>query len=385
MKIKLVLLFVLAYCLTSHAQILVKQSTATTVNFKLTKIADGTDDTGATVTSITLKIVKHSDTSSSSVTSVSCAASGSSNDCVHVAAGLYNAELTASNTDTLGRLDVCAVISADYTDCTRYEVLSPIAYTMVVNGGSITGTAQSATGTTIVLASASAFSDDELNGGIIEITGGTGVGQFRQIDDYVGSTDTATVTTWTTNPDSTSTYRITPMFVLQTASSVSSAVWAETTRQLTGSQTFNITGNLSGTVGSVTGAVGSVGSGGITAASLAADAITAAKIASDVTTELQTGLYQLQKNTATATDRISFFAYDTSGALTKTASAVTCQISKDGGTPATVTDAPVEVEFTAGAIWKFGLTQAETNANYAALVCTGTGLADTPLLIEFQH
>jgi hypothetical protein len=335
-----------------------------------------------------------------------------------VAAGLYNAELTSSNTDTLGRMDVCAVISGDYTDCVRYEVLSPLAYSMAVDGGAITGTAQSATGTTLVLAAASSYANDELNGGIIEITSGTGAGQFRQIDDYVGSTDTATVATWTTNPDSTSKYRITPMFVLQSSAGLSAAVWAETTRQLTGTQTFNltgnVTGNLSGSVGSVTGAVGSVtgsvgsvtgavgsvtgnvggnvtgsvgsvAAGGITASSLAADSITAAKIASDVTTEVQTGLYQLKKNTATATDRIKFFAYDVTGALTKLASAVTCQISKDGGTPATVTDAPVEVEFATGAIWKFGLTQAETNADDAAIVCTGTGLASTPIYIEFQH
>jgi hypothetical protein len=43
---------------------------------------------------------------------------------------------------------------------------------------------------------------------------------------------------------------------------IGTAVWATTTRQLTGTQTFNvtgdITGNLSGSVGSVTGAVGSV-------------------------------------------------------------------------------------------------------------------------------
>lgn len=356
------LLLVACFGVSLEAQILVKQSTATTVNFKLTKISDGTDDTAATVTNITLKIVKHSDTSSSSVTSVACAASGSSNDCVHVAAGLYNAELTSSNTDTLGRLDVCATITGDYTDCTRYEVLSPLAYSMAVNGGSITGTAQSATGTTLVLASASAFADDELNGGIIEITGGQGAGQFRQIDDYVGSTDTATVATWTTTPNSTSTYRITPLIVLQTSAGISSAVWAETTRTITGTA-----------------------SGAITATSLAADAITAAKVAADVTTEVQTGLYQLQKNTATSTDRIKFFAYDTSGAVTKSASAVTCQISVDGAAPTTVTDAPVEVEFTTGAYWKFGLTQAETNGDQAMLMCTGTGLADTPISIEFQH
>lgn len=53
-----------------------------------------------------------------------------------------------------------------------------------------------------------------------------------------------------------------------------------------GTITANITGNLSGSAGSVTGAVGSVAAGGITAGSFAADAITAAKVAADVGTEI---------------------------------------------------------------------------------------------------
>jgi hypothetical protein len=48
--------------------------------------------------------------------------------------------------------------------------------------------------------------------------------------------------------------------------------------------------STTGAVGSVTGAVGSVAAGGITAASFAANAITAAKLDPDVTTELQAGL-----------------------------------------------------------------------------------------------
>jgi hypothetical protein len=55
-------------------------------------------------------------------------------------------------------------------------------------------------------------------------------------------------------------------------------------------------------VASVSGAVGSVGAGGITAASFAADAITAAKLAADVTTELQSGLA-----TAAALDAVDNF------------------------------------------------------------------------------
>ena len=70
------------------------------------------------------------------------------------------------------------------------------------------GTAQSATGTTLVLASGAAFANDELIGATILITGGTGVGQARTITDYVGSTDTATVDTWTTTPSGTITYKV---------------------------------------------------------------------------------------------------------------------------------------------------------------------------------
>ena len=69
------------------------------------------------------------------------------------------------------------------------------------------GTAQSATGTTLVLRSAAAFADSELIGATVIITGGTtGVGQSRIITANVGSTDTVTVDTWTTTPTGTITY-----------------------------------------------------------------------------------------------------------------------------------------------------------------------------------
>lgn len=141
---KRILLIGALVCLavSAHAQVLLKQSTATTVNGKLTKIADGTDHTGLDVTSITLKIIKHSDTLASTVTSVACAASGSANDCVEIASsGVYNAELSAANTDTLGRLDVCFLASGDYTDCTRFMVVDPASYNANVTGSltSVTG------------------------------------------------------------------------------------------------------------------------------------------------------------------------------------------------------------------------------------------------------
>lgn len=69
------------------------------------------------------------------------------------------------------------------------------------------GTAQSATGTTIVLRSAATFADDTLNGATIAVYGSTqGYWQTRSITDYVLSTDTATVDTWTVTPSGTITY-----------------------------------------------------------------------------------------------------------------------------------------------------------------------------------
>lgn len=73
-----------------------------------------------------------------------------------------------------------------------------------------TGTAQAGASTTITLKSASNSTDDYYNGLYITITGGTGSGQIRIIEDYVGSTKVATVDrVWTTTPNSTSTYSIT--------------------------------------------------------------------------------------------------------------------------------------------------------------------------------
>ena len=75
-----------------------------------------------------------------------------------------------------------------------------------------TGTAQAGTANTITLKAASSFtSDDQPNGMFIEITAGTGAGQTRHIDDYVGATKVLTVfPNWDTAPDNTSNYSIQP-------------------------------------------------------------------------------------------------------------------------------------------------------------------------------
>jgi hypothetical protein len=69
------------------------------------------------------------------------------------------------------------------------------------------GTAQSATSTTLVLDSSASFADDTANGMTLVACGSTqGYCQSRAVTDYVSSTDTATVSTWTVTPSGTITY-----------------------------------------------------------------------------------------------------------------------------------------------------------------------------------
>lgn len=80
--------------------------------------------------------------------------------------------------------------------------------TMLARMGVISsGTAQSATSTTVVLASAETFADDTLIGATILVHGSTqGYWQQAIITDNVLSTDTVTVDTWTVTPSGTITY-----------------------------------------------------------------------------------------------------------------------------------------------------------------------------------
>jgi len=70
-------------------------------------------------------------------------------------------------------------------------------------------TAQAGGASTITLDASASAVDDEYNDMAITIVSGTGVGQTRYISDYVGSTKVGTVgSAWTTQPDSSSVFRI---------------------------------------------------------------------------------------------------------------------------------------------------------------------------------
>ena len=70
------------------------------------------------------------------------------------------------------------------------------------------GTAQAGASATITLASGASSADDKYNNFTIVLTGGTGSGQTKTITDYTGSTRVANVSSWSTNPDNTTTYEI---------------------------------------------------------------------------------------------------------------------------------------------------------------------------------
>lgn len=118
--------------------------------------------------------------------------------------------------------EIAAILAAVDT-----EVAALVAATYVR-----TGTAQAGAGTTITLDAGASAVDDFYNKTLIVITAGTGAGQSRFIDDYVGATKVATVATWATNPSSDSVFYILPFGAIAgatapTAAEVADAVWAE--------------------------------------------------------------------------------------------------------------------------------------------------------------
>jgi len=95
-------------------------------------------------------------------------------------------------------------------DTSEYHIYSPI---MFLEGGADSlahkGSAQSGAADSITLASDASSENDAYNGMQVKITGGTGEGQVREITDYTGSSNRATVDSdWDTNPDNTSEYLV---------------------------------------------------------------------------------------------------------------------------------------------------------------------------------
>ena len=102
------------------------------------------------------------------------------------------------------RLDMQYLVVLTFTDCQNTYGVDPCTA-----GRRATGTAQSGTDRSIRLNAGASATDDEFNGMVVRLTGGTGSGQERTILDYDGTTKDASVTVaWDTNPDVTSDFDI---------------------------------------------------------------------------------------------------------------------------------------------------------------------------------
>jgi len=100
---------------------------------------------------------------------------------------------------------VLSILSIPITDDDLYNELNSLRKTQIQD----TSTATAGAAGTLTDTAQRKEADDYWNGGTIEIIGGTGPNQMRDITDFVQSTGVISVTpNWATNPDNTSRYRI---------------------------------------------------------------------------------------------------------------------------------------------------------------------------------
>lgn len=383
-----------------------RQSTASQV-VRIGPFVDDTDfktaKAGLTIANTDLKLYKGN--------AATTETNKNSGGATHVAAGRYQLTLDATDTSALGRLDLYCKMSGALEVWAEYEVLPANVYdslflgtdlldanasqlggtaqtgrdvgasvllssgtgtgqvslssgTVTLTDGSLsaakfaadalarmgvigTGTAQSASATGVVLASADAYADNVLIGMTILVFGSTqGYWQSRVITDNALTGDAVTVDTWTVTPSGTITYIIlgTPpgstsapvpsqvvafsaagladLFDTDSGTTYASAVAGSVVKEIAdnaagggldaagvraavGLATANLDTQLSGiqsdtdniqtripaalVSGRIDASVGAMAANVLTATAIAADAITDAKVASDVTIASVTG------------------------------------------------------------------------------------------------
>lgn len=138
--------------------------------------------------------------------------------------GVYYVTLTAGETNSDYFMIKCSSSSTNaVTSVTDYDTLHGTVLTnasgqladntLPASASSPRNTAQAVTASTIQFASTESFADDDLNNNVAVFiaSASTGAGQTRCITDYVGSTDTATITpNWQTTPTGTVKYDLVP-------------------------------------------------------------------------------------------------------------------------------------------------------------------------------
>ncbi len=269
----------LGFTSTAIADCVLREDTASQ-EIPLGTFVDSTDgvtaETGLTIANTDIKLQKHGATTQ---------ANKNSGGATHIATGDYYAVLDATDTDTPGNLRIKVAVSGAlpvWLDCivveeavydafyaasaVGYVANAPVNVAQVSAdttaadtletwldgtagpasplGISRQGTAQSATGTTLVMDTGAAFADDTAIGMTVVACGSAqGYCQSRTVTDSVLTTDTLTVDTWTVTPSGTITYYLFATAPgsagsAPTAAQIADAVWDEATSGHTTSGTF---------------------------------------------------------------------------------------------------------------------------------------------------
>ena len=268
MKRLLTIPLILAFTSSVSAQVTI-QKDSTTVKIPIRLVQDSdlkSPVTGVTISAGDLKFIKNGGTETN--------AGGTWTESTN-ADGLYFYTPAAGETDTVGSFVLKYKKAGTALTFLASTVLpdplnvaapgSPVAGSAYARLKALTdpdGTVVAATGTTIDLASTESALNDFLsttNPTAILLVEGTGAGQWRNCQNYVGSNRRCTVTTWSTNPDTSTKYVKTPAINTSSGggsisdSQIANAVWGATRSTYTTSGTFgqgvaSVQGNVTGTV-----------------------------------------------------------------------------------------------------------------------------------------
>ena len=249
MRFRLILGALALFPFVGHAQMILEQATASQAVI-IGPFVDSTDgvtpETGLTIDAADVRISANGGN----------VAGKNSGGCTHDEGGYYTCTFDATDTATVGRLQVFVNESGAVPVYHHFQVVEEAVHAALwdasavgpllanSNGSGLTeaggdgdhltesggtgdqlsavpwntawdeeqglvaaGTAQSATGTTLVMASSEGFADDTAIGMTVMACGSTqGYCQSRAVTDNTGSSDTLTVDTWTVTPSGTITY-----------------------------------------------------------------------------------------------------------------------------------------------------------------------------------
>jgi len=210
--------------------VFLKQSTVVTL--KIGPFVDSTDgataETGLSIAQADVRLSKNGGDIAQKTESTSC---------THDELGIYGCPLDATDTATLGRLQLWVHESGALPVWHEYMVVPANAYDSLVGGSDaldvnvaevsgdsaaadkleafadslVTGTAQDGGSASITLAAGESAVNDIYEGRVVCIIAGTGAGQASVVDGYTGSSKVASVAEgWATTPDATSVYLILP-------------------------------------------------------------------------------------------------------------------------------------------------------------------------------